>query len=121
MIVEIPLKLPSLNEYIKASKIHRGNWNKGNQLKQDIQKDIAVYLRKLPNYEKPVTINFTWVESNKKRDLDNICFAKKFILDALVNEGKLKNDNYKYVRGFMDHFEYGNETKVIIEVIENEL
>lgn len=116
--VEIPFRLPSLNEYIKASKIIKGKWNAGNQMKQDIQEDIMYFINKLPTYEKPVEIHFHWIEENKKRDLDNICYAKKFILDALVKAGKLKNDNRKYVAGFRDTFEYAKESRVILEIRE---
>ena len=72
----------------------------------------------LPIFNKPIKINFTWVEANKKRDLDNICFGKKFILDALVKLGKLKDDNRKCVIGFTDNFEIGTEYKVILEIEE---
>lgn len=116
--VEIPMKLPSLNEYIKAQTVKRGKWNKGNQMKQDIQNDMAYFINSLPHFDKPIKIHFTWIEANKKRDLDNICFAKKFILDALQKCGKLENDNRKWATGFTDSFEYGKEYKVILEIEE---
>lgn len=117
--IKIPMKLPSLNEYIAACKIQRGRWNKGNEIKQRTQADMIWYLRKLPKFEKPVTIKFIWVSTKSdRRDLDNICFAKKFILDALQECGKLKNDNRKYVTGFTDEFTYGKDYAVILEIKE---
>lgn len=117
--VTIPMKLPSLNEYISACKIQRGRWNKGNQMKQEVQAEMVYYLRKLPKFEKPVTIKFIWVSViGDRRDLDNICFAKKFILDALQECGKLKNDNRKYVTGFTDEFIYGSNYEVRLEIEE---
>lgn len=116
--IEIPFRLPSLNEYIRKSKIIKGKWNAGNQMKQDVQEDIMWYINKLPKYERTVKIHFHWVEENKRRDLDNVCFAKKFILDSLVKAGKLKNDNRNYVAGFTDTFEYAKESKVILEIEE---
>jgi Holliday junction resolvase RusA-like endonuclease len=116
--IEIPFRLPSLNEYIKASKVIKGKWNAGNQMKQDVQDDIMVFLNKLPRYTKPIQIHFHWVEENKRRDLDNVCFAKKFILDSMVKAGKLKNDNRNFVSGFIDTFEYAKESKVILEIKE---
>ena len=116
--IEIPMRLPSLNEYIKANTVTKGKWHMGNQMKQDVQEDIMIYLNKMPKYEKPVKIHFHWVEENKRRDLDNVCFAKKFILDAMVKAGKLKDDNRKCVVGFIDTFEYAKESKVILEVEE---
>lgn len=112
---EIDLKLPSCNEYINAC---RYNKYKGAKMKKDIEEQIACYIRNLPNFNKPVKINFLWVEGNKKRDLDGICFAKKFILDSMVKCGKLKDDNRKIVTGFTDSFDYSNETKVILEIEE---
>ena len=116
--VEILMKLPSLNEYVN---ICRTSPYKAGRYKKSIQHDIEWFLAGLPRFEKPVRINFHWVEGNKKRDLDNVAFAKKFILDALVNAGKLKDDNRKCVTGFSDYFEYGTESKVILEIMEADM
>lgn len=113
--VEIPLKLPSLNEYINEC---RKNKYAGANMKKQIESDIAIFINKLPKFNSAIKINFTWVESNKRRDLDNICFAKKFILDALVKAGKMKDDNRNHVVGFTDKFEYDKENKVILEIKE---
>lgn len=113
--VEIPLKLPSLNDYINACRINR---YAGATMKKNIENDIALFINKLPKFDKPIKINFTWVESNKKRDLDNICFAKKFILDTMVKCGKMKDDNRNYVVGFTDDFSYAKENKVILNIQE---
>lgn len=102
--IEIPMKLPSINEYIEACKIQKGKWNKGNQMKQDSQKEMIPYFKDLPNYTDPIVLDFTWVEKDRRRDLDNICWAKKFILDALVQAGKIPDDSQKYVNNFQDHF-----------------
>lgn len=117
--VTIPMKLPSLNEYIDACKIQRGKWNKGNEIKQTTQTELVYYLRKLPKFERPIQIVFRWISKiGDRRDLDNICFAKKFILDAMQNAGRLQNDNRKWVTGFEDHFEYGSQYAVILEIEE---
>lgn len=113
--LEIPLKLPSLNQYINEC---RKNRYAGANMKRNIEQDIGFYINTLPKYQKPIKIHFHWIEGNKKRDLDNVCFAKKFILDSMVKAGKLKDDNRNYVTGFTDTFEYGNETKVILEITE---
>jgi Holliday junction resolvase RusA-like endonuclease len=113
----IDMKLPSLNDYIKVC---RTNKFMASKYKKDIEDKIGMFLLKMPKYEKPIKIHFTWIEGNKKRDLDNICFAKKFILDAMQKFGKLENDNRKYVYAFTDSFEYGKETKVILEIEEKD-
>ena len=114
---EINEKLPSLNEYIVAC---RTNKFIGAKLKEDVENNIWVYINNglKTKFEKPIKINFTWVEKDRRRDLDNICFAKKFILDALVKSGKLKNDTQNYVRGFTDSFLYDKKNKVIVEIEE---
>lgn len=113
--IEIPMKLPSLNNYVDAC---RKNKFAGATMKKNIQSDMRYFINKLPTFNKPIKIHFTWVEANKKRDYDNICFAKKFILDAMQECGKLENDNRKWVVGFTDSFELGNEYKVILEIEE---
>lgn len=113
--VEIPFKLPSCNQYINEC---RRNKYAGAKMKKDIQEQIGIYIKQIPKIDKPVKINFTWVEDNKRRDLDGICFAKKFILDALVQAGVLADDNRKIVTNFTDSFEYADKSKVIVELEE---
>ena len=114
-VYTIDMKLPSLNEYINLC---RTNKYKAAKFKENIEADIALFLMRMPKYTTPVKIHFHWIEGNKRRDLDNICFAKKFILDAMVKAGKLKDDNRKCVTAFTDNFYYGYETKVILEIEE---
>ena len=81
MKIEIPMKLPSLNQYINEC---RKNRYAGANMKSEVEREISYYITSLPQYQKKIKIHFHWIEGNKKRDLDNICFAKKFILDAMV-------------------------------------
>lgn len=113
--IEIPFRLPSLNNYINEC---RKNRYAGANMKRNVEKDIGYYINLFPYYNNPVKIHFHWIEENKKRDLDNVCWAKKFILDSLVKSGKLQNDTAKYVVGFEDTFAYGETSKVIVEIEE---
>ena len=115
MVLQINMKLPSLNDYIRVC---RANKFQAAKYKADIEQEIGFYLMKMPKIDNPIQIHFHWVEGNKKRDLDNICFAKKFILDAMVKYKKLKDDNRKCVTSFIDTFGYGEETKVILTIKE---
>lgn len=115
--VEIPMKLPSLNEYINKC---RYNKYLASTFKKDLERDISMFLSELPKFKRPIAIHFHWVEENKRRDLDNICAGKKFILDAMVKCGCLKDDNRNCVVAFTDTFEYGKEAKVILEIREVE-
>lgn len=119
-IFEIKQRLPSLNDYTKAC---RGNRYSGANMKKKTEYDIWIYIMqqlKGVHIKRPVFITFTWIEENGKRDLDNICFAKKFILDALVKAEVLEDDNKSHVSGFTDKFEYANNSKVIVELEEIE-
>jgi Holliday junction resolvase RusA-like endonuclease len=113
--VEIPLKLPSCNQYIGECRKNRFAAAK---MKSQTEQAIGAYIQDLPHFEHPVKIRFFWIEENKRRDLDGTCFGKKFILDALVKYGKLTNDNRKYVTAFTDDFGYGDTTKVILTIEE---
>ena len=115
---EINKRLMGLNEYTEEN---RTNKYKGAEAKKDEEEYIIWEIkRQLRNIkiDKPVIGHFTWIEENKKRDLDNICFAKKFILDALVKSGVLKNDNRKIITNFTDSFKYEEKSKVIVELEE---
>ena len=109
-----------LNEYTNAN---RYNKYAGAKKKKEEQEYIKYcILQQLGNIKitKPVIGQFTWIEENKRRDLDNVCFAKKFILDSLVELGILQDDNRKMVCGFVDNFEYSNQSKVVVELEEVE-
>lgn len=115
--VTIPMKLPSCNTYINEC---RKNRYAGAKMKASIEDEIISYIYDLPRFKKPVRIAFHWVESNKRRDLDGICFGKKFILDAMVKAQILSDDNRKCVTAFTDTFSYDKESKVILEIEEVE-
>lgn len=117
-IFEIDKRLMGLNEYTKQN---RRNKYIGAKVKKEEQTYIIWCIKnQLGNLkiDKPVIAHFTWIEENKRRDLDNICFAKKFILDALVEAKVLKDDNRKIVTKFTDNVEYSSKSKVIVELEE---
>lgn len=61
----------------------------------------------------------TWYEQNRRRDLDNVAFGKKFIQDGLVKAGILENDSAEYVAGFSDHFAYDSEhPRVVVSIVD---
>lgn len=112
--VEINEKLPSCNDYIKLC---RANKYVAAKMKLKIEQLIGCYLLELPRYDEPIKIHFHWIEGSQRRDWDNVCFAKKFILDSMVKYKKLSDDNRKIVTSFTDTFEYQKDnTKVILEI-----
>lgn len=108
-------KLPTCNEYIDACRLNRF---KGAKMKRDAEEMIILQVLHLKAISSKIRIRFTWFEETAKRDPDNVCFAKKFILDALQKCGKLPNDNSRYICGFEDAFIYGKCQGVMIEIIE---
>lgn len=110
-------KLPGLNDYTKAC---RTNPHVGAAMKKKVEKGL---LNQLSDYDGAMNIrgarvNFLWYEGNKRRDKDNIAFAKKFVLDALVSKGILLDDGWNGVASFRDSFavEPGEE-RVEVEII----
>jgi len=105
----IPLTLPGFNEMLdaRARSYRRGNkrFDQYSKLKKEYESLIisAIQLAKIRPVKKGYFI-FTWVEQRKNRDLDNISCAKKFIFDALVTAGILKNDGWRCVGGWNESF-----------------
>lgn len=117
MRIEIPFRLPGLNEYVSGN---RRNKYAGNAMKQGLERDISLFIRAsgAKPVQGPVTLHFTWYEPTRRRDKDNVAFAKKFILDALQKCGVLPNDNNRYLLGFTDTFVYRKGQKVVVELEE---
>lgn len=111
---EIPIKFVSLNEYINKCKQRNGI--PAQAYKHKVQEQIGWYIKrqKVKRVTRPVFITFIWYEGTKKRDIDNVAFAKKFCLDALQVYGILENDNASWVKGFADSFVYGQGQKVVV-------
>ena len=112
-------RLAGLNDYINAC---RDNKYRANTMKRDNEFIVFLaikqaHLKKVESY--PVQLKITFYEPNMKRDIDNISFATKFILDALVRSGILENDNQKKVNGLIYEFKHDKENPRI-EVVINE-
>lgn len=113
--IVLPLRLPGLNEYTAAC---RGNRFAGATMKRKCQTEIARYVYGTPAVTRPVIVRIEWMEKTARRDIDNLSFAKKFILDALVEEGVLPDDSRKWVRGFVETFPVGDEDRITITLEE---
>ena len=116
---EIHAKLPGLNEYTGANRANRYGAGK---LKSSTERVIILRAKaarpRLRKIKRPCFFTFTWYEATRRRDKDNVAFAKKFIFDALQKSGILPNDNNDYVVGFADRFVYGSGQKVLVEIRE---
>lgn len=115
----IPGKLHGFNDYISAERSNRYG---GAQMKKADQNIVIHCARKQlrgVKIESPVYMEYTWYESNRQRDKDNICaFGRKVIQDGLVNSGVLHGDGWKHIIGFSDKFEVDRENPRIEVLIK---
>ena len=118
MMLVIEGRLPNLNDYTKAC---RGNKYAGAKMKEESERIISAYIQQQLQgvaFKGAVRLSFRWYEPDRRRDLDNICFAKKFILDALVSNGIIETDSWRGVVGFTDEFFIDKENPRIEVEIE---
>lgn len=115
--------LPGLNEYSAAE---RGRWGAQTaaRLKRETQERIgwaiAAQMRGV-RFTEPVRLRYLWVEPNRRRDKDNICFAHKFVQDALVEAGVLRGDGWRHIWEFSDAFAVDrSRPRVEVEIEEVE-
>ena len=111
--------LPGLNEHEEAARSHR---MKAASLKKRwtnlVAQSVWIESKDRPPIFNSVTISLEWVEANRRRDPDNFCFAKKYILDGLVTAGVIANDGWGQVKGFVDTWRVGKKPGVLVTLIE---
>ena len=104
----IPLEnIPTLNEHDKAN---RGNKFGGASMKKKATNLCAAYVKKAMNegFEfkaQPTHFKFEWFVKNKRKDKDNISFAKKYIFDGMVQAGLISNDGWKQIGDWKETFQ----------------
>ena len=120
MIFKFAGRMPTQNEYIRAE---RGNKYAAAEMKKTWTEAVAWTAREqiakgLQTGIKRASIEFVWRVKNERTDPDNICFAKKFVLDGLVMAGVLVNDGFKNIAGLSDNFvvdtDEGVEAKITV-------
>ena len=98
----IPGELVDLNTYISAE---RRNRYAGAKIKQEMTDYITLLAKRLKTeIRTPVRLVYRWYCKDKRKDKDNVAFAKKFVQDGLVAAGVLKNDGWNDIEGFTDEF-----------------
>lgn len=112
-------RLPSLNEYTRACRAH---WSKGAQLKREVEADIMWQLtaarlgHKVGKVAGPVIISLEWHDSNRRRDIDNVFFGVKFILDAMQKLEIIANDDRKHVVGLNHSIVDDDQDYVVVTI-----
>lgn len=118
------VKVPSLNEYTAKE---RSNAHAGAKFKRQIESDICQYIYLAMNNGSlrpctaPVDIYIRFHEKTMKRDVDNIQFSTKFILDSLQTMGILENDDRHHVRQIYHRVIEDTEYKFDVILSEKEL
>lgn len=105
--------LPGLNEMINVARTNR--YASAKQKKTNTKKVEKELIAQYCIPETPMTsisINCIWTESGRARDPDNIRVGIKYILDAMVNTGVLKDDSMKHVKFIGDTFQKGDKRTV---------
>ena len=115
----IPGRLSGLNEYIDAC---RRNPYAANTMKKRneaaIRSAIIACLRGV-KIDRPVYMRYHWIELDRRRDKDNIAFARKFVQDALVAAKVLHGDGWRHIVGFGDSFDVDSKNpRVEVEITE---
>lgn len=117
-------QLPSMNEYIATMNNNRHN---GNRFKGEIEEMIGWYIKQAltagtlrPFGETPCEISIEWHEATKRRDVDNIQSAQKFIMDALQAQKVIKRDSQRYVRQIYHKIISGKENYVVVRMLPYE-
>jgi hypothetical protein len=90
-------RLSGLNEIISAARYNR--FAGASQKKKETKRcQWAIIAGEVPTFSSPVRLRFSWVETNLKRDPDNVCAGAKFVLDALVELNRIPGDGRRWIK-----------------------
>ena len=122
--ITVPGTFASLNEFIAANRVRRGNWSKANDMKKKDQAAIIPCILRTIKTElqPPIYLDYTFYAPNHKRDKDNIAsYFTKIFQDSLVESGVLTDDSWKYIEGYRYSFEVDKENpRIEIIITERE-
>ena len=108
-------RLSGLNEIVNIARYNR--FAGASQKKKETQRcQWAIIAGRVPTYQNPVVIKFVWIEKDLRRDPDNICAGAKFVLDALVELGRIPNDTRKWIKGITHEFPEPDKKNPRVEV-----
>jgi Holliday junction resolvase RusA-like endonuclease len=114
MKIYIPFQFTTLNEYINAE---RTNKYLGAKIKRE-ETEIARLHFIGKTFTSPLELKFTWFVATLGRDLDNLGFCCKYILDGMVKAEAIKGDNLNNVVRIVHEFKKCDRVGVEIEIVE---
>lgn len=114
----IPGRLPGYNE------LTHGHWAKCQNIKDDAMELVGwvVKAEKVQPVRGKALVKITCFEPNKKRDPSNVrSGAEKVVLDALQNQGIIRNDNWRWLEDEPARVELDRKnSRVEVEILEVE-
>lgn len=113
---EIPGRLMGLNEYTNLCRRHHFAGARAKREQTEIV-EACIMAAKVRRFTCPVDIGITWIEGGRLRDHDNIRFGAKFIIDALVSCGVIKDDSPRYLHHIYDHYKHSEKNPRIQVVV----
>lgn len=91
-------KLHGMNDIIGIARNNRyGSANAKKQQMDIVSSGAYSFGLHKVKIEKKIDVEISFYEPNSRRDPDNIVSGMKFIFDALVNMGVIKDDSQKYI------------------------
>lgn len=116
----INTQLPSLNDYQNVCRYNRFAAAK---FKKEYEEAIEWAILKGKNSGTlqhitayPVQLDIEWHEKDRRRDVDNIKSAAKFILDGMTKVRLIKDDSRKYISQIHDTIVDDKKTFVIVRI-----
>lgn len=96
-------RMCGLNDYVAAERTNRFK-AAGIKQRETERARVACVAQGVPSFppDRPVRVRFTWYERDRRRDVDNVAFAKKFVLDGMVLAGVIRDDSRRYVAATAD-------------------
>lgn len=117
-IIIIKGELTDLNKYIREE---RRNRFAGAKLKKDNTEYVMWKTKGLPKVTfYPLHVHIDWYTKNEMVDPDNIAFAKKYVLDGLVENGIIPDDSRKIIHSLSDAFYVDVQPRLVITLTPSE-
>ena len=117
LVFTVPGRFPSLNEYTSAN---RNGYHTGDRMKHVNTQRVKACCMGLPPVAKgfPRTVRITWYEFNRRRDIDNITYAAKFILDGMKEAGIIPDDSQRYIDAIENRVKVDKANpRVVVEIL----
>ena len=112
MEIDLPIgiKIGRKNFALNLNFYRNAHYQTLNKMKVEFSKVIEPELMKLPSFKSIDLIYTLYPKTKRLCDVSNVCsIVDKFFCDALVNIGKLPDDNYQYIKNIK--YTFGNVDK----------